>query len=228
MKSLRFVLPIIGALASMGVAANAQSYDLEDFSAVNNPHGVWSYGSIPSLGGPFTLLTHKLANYYDLEHWLLYGQSPFYPAVVHNATAQPNTSWAIEPFPAGAVGIHPSGTGDKGVIRFTSPADSWYDLQVIFDSLGGATVDVYVYKGPNQQYADILNGSGWAGFAGTLFLGQGETLDLIVGSGPNNDHRYDGTRVQGRLQAVPEPGALVLLAAGGIGASLFMGRRRRR
>jgi len=228
------VLLVFGALALIGAAAKAQTYNVEDFSAVNNPNGVWSYGAIPSLGGPFTLLTQKLPNYYDLDHWLLYNQAPFYPAVVHNASALPNTSWAINPFPAGAVGIHPSSTGDKGVIRFTSPAAAWYDVQGAFDALGGATVDVYVYHGVNELVQGLLTG-GSISFATTIYVGLGETVDFIVGSGPNNNHVYDGTRVQGLLRVrqdlgdpmVPEPGVLALLMSGGIAASLFVARRSR-
>lgn len=241
MKYLKSVLVAFAALALVSGAATAQTYSVSDFSAVSNPNGVWSYGSIPSLGGPFTLLTDKLGSYYGLDHWLLDDQAPFYPAVVYNSSALPNTVWAINPLPAGAVGIHPSSTSDKGVIRFTSPTNAWYDLNALFDGLGGATVDVYIYHGLTELFRADINQNGGlntAGYTSTLFIGMGETLDFIVGHGNNQgafSHYYDGTMVAGTLtrrsdlgtQDVPEPGTLALLAGAGIAASVLVVRRRR-
>lgn len=246
MRHLGSALLVLCAMALVG-GAQAQTYNVQDFSATSNPNGVWSYGSIPSLGGTFTLLTKKITiqdNYYNLAHWMLTDTSPYYPAVVGNLSGATNTTWAINPFPAGAVGIHPSILSDMGVIRFTSPANATYDLDFLFDGLGRATVDVYVYHGTTQLFSGNLNqngGGNTASFVTTRFIGLGQTLDLIVGHGNDRGdltHWYDGTRVSGTItrvglgidnlpgQSLPEPGALALLVGAGIAASLVALRRR--
>ena len=247
MRLLRYLLPVICAMTLVG-GAHAQTYDVTDFSDTNNPNGVWSYGSIPSLGGAFTLLTKKITiqdNYYNLAHWMLTDTAPYYPAVVGNLSGAPNTTWAINPLPAGAVGIHPSILSDMGVIRFTSPETGTYNLEFLFDGLGRATVDVYVYHGTTQLFrADInQNGGGnTASYMDARFITAGQTIDLIVGHGNDRGeftHYFDGTRVSGNIRRVgmgaggflrqsqPEPGALALLAGAGITASLVALRRRK-
>ena len=71
-----------------GNPARAETYDLAtQFSTVNNPNGVWSYGYETSLGGAFvaypTNLSVRTDNGVSVTYWALSASSS---GIYHNAT----------------------------------------------------------------------------------------------------------------------------------------------
>ena len=56
----RYIAALLVLIQMGSAAVRGVTYDLaNDYSTVSNPHGVWSYGAMTNLGGPFTLFTSE-------------------------------------------------------------------------------------------------------------------------------------------------------------------------
>ncbi|MFM1770196.1 MAG: hypothetical protein RJA22_2725 [Verrucomicrobiota bacterium] len=195
---LKPVLATVTALALVPVAAlllqtsTPPDFDLSrDFSLAANPNGPWTYGAKESLAGPLLTSTFRHRTALLEQVWAFApGQ---WPGVFQNggtnviASAQgrfePGSLW----FAAGEDGspLH------YGAIRLTVPAGAAGRYRVEAHAslgLGGteaSDADFHILHNDTQVYTRVLQLHDRAHYAETLILRDGDTVDLMVGRGPD-------------------------------------------
>jgi hypothetical protein len=233
-QSLRWCILLL--LLIYAIPASAQVYDAaDDFSAVNNPNGVWMYGYSNTLGGSFNLYTNTATFGQDglIDAWNRpnSGFPDYYPIVYHNGTANPVaiSGGAIGP---GEAGLHPGPDGQYSIFRWTAPFASEYALVTAFTGIensGNASSDVHVLHNNVSLFDGVTNGLGSLAYYQTrLTLAAGDTLDFAVGYGSNGNFVSDTTGLKAHIAAVPAPSALVTALIGTVpGIPLLLRRRRK-
>src|SRR5207247_1636704 len=113
---------------------HAQTYDVSrQFDTVNNPAGTggWSYGSEPSVGGTFTLLSFQYTDNYGDQGWA--GDSTLYPDVEKNTSGHDIDFGGGNVGPANAVTMAAStASALASVVRWTVPVAGVYTVDVSF------------------------------------------------------------------------------------------------
>jgi hypothetical protein len=232
-KILRSVLK---ALVCVGVVAVNAAGGALTYSAVgdwtgNNPSGPWSYLGASGWGGTFSPLG-VYANPFDgvapyvpptpwvgLDSWHNGISQPYWEGVVHNQTNNPY-SWITMILPPNLLQLDPQ--SGAVAVRFTPSQSGLYSVSGLFQ-----TVDIYslnpVHLGIVMNGSTALldvNGFGGPGHYGgqlsfsysPLYLSAGSTLDFIVAE--STDYTYLSTGLGVTIQAIPEPAAYSLMAAG--------------
>jgi len=206
------VLLFVALIATVG-AAQAASFDaFTDFSTASNPNGVWTYGFETTLGGALTL--------YDQPS----GTTVWRHSVVQSLGAPADFITST------TAGFHPGPNDEFSIFRFTTPSAGTYSLSSSFSPLDTTTTDVHVLRDGVQIFGGIVDASHSPTFSTLLTLGAGETIDFAVGFGENQNFFSDSTALTATLrtvEAVAEPGTLVLLGTGLIALSRSAWRRRR-
>jgi hypothetical protein len=180
-----------------------------DFSAINNPNGVWSYGYSLTLGGPFHLYESTLDNngvnqwYTDLTsaHTKLLG-------IFHNPTAGvvamlPEGTATIPP---GGLALHPGEHGEYSVLRFTAPSDGYYEFACLFfgDDIFGTSTDVNLDGFSRWEVSGFGLNTGPL-LSNALHLNAGDHLDLSVGYGLfNGNYYHDSTGISLQITTAPD------------------------
>jgi hypothetical protein len=206
MKSIFGLLVLLAALPFTGLVeiAVAQTHDLAaDFSANQNPNGVWSYGWSKTRGSTFQLAAIKDqdTSYGNIKAWRIAPESE--PAVAFAATDINHPTVRV---PAGAVWFHPGPQCQNAVIRWTSPASDYYMIQGWFigrDFVYPTTTDVAILQGKIEMFSgNINNYEVPLKFAFSTFINAGETMDFTVGCGSNETYTGDSTGIQITIQKV--------------------------
>lgn len=181
----------------------AASWDSSlDFSSAQNPSGVWTYGSLTTIGSALSPYSNNTAvsthyngaGYPGVNGWS--ESSIGFPFVARNDSSR--TILPAEWLP-GRVVAHPFGS-KFSAIRWTAP-HSMKDLEVSahFRRIEG--------PGSNSSCHVILNGTvlgeqslagaaGSANFTVSLDVEEGDTLDFVVGPGIDGSSNTDGTEVR--------------------------------
>jgi len=216
-------------------AASAYAWDVSnDFSTGSNPNGEWAYGgwwdNVFHSGTSIT--DHR--GYAGLNGWGNEDDAPTYytPYVVQNTNSSTieNLFGAFD-LASQAVYMHPGNQGDEGTIRWTAPSAGSYSVSLTFtklDLVNGAPLDtqiVSIYQGSTLLGSSTLSASNqlWT-FSQQLTFAQEQQLFLRVAA----DGSYDGdsTGVYGSITPVPEPGSLLALGSGFVGAIGCVLRKR--
>ena len=169
-----------------------------EFSATQNPRGVWSYGYSQTLGGDLLSFNASAPasvagplGVVGIEGW--YQNNSFnVPMVVHNPipidisnnTSPPST---VE---AGGIAMHPGQNNEYAVLRFTAPQDGSYDIAGSFfgDIPTPTSTDVHVLVNGASIFDGDVEGFGAASaqaFSLTRQLARGDLVDFAVGFGPD-------------------------------------------
>jgi hypothetical protein len=119
-----------------------------------------------------------------------------------------------EPLSSEYLVLHPqdeAGPRTYVVVRWTAPQDGSFHISADwqdFDDGGGDGVDVHLIKnGTTSLFDAIISNGGSAVFpSGWFALSAGDTLDFVVGPGPNGDFLFDTTGL--RATIIPEPSGL--------------------
>ncbi len=199
-----------------------------DFSATNNPNGVWSYGESNTLGGAFNLYTNKFTDATGLDTW--FGNT--LPVIIHNSTASIFTDSCCQFLP-GQLSLHPGPQGQYSIVRWTAPQSGLFSLATTFIGThyagGGTSTDVHVFRNGTSLFNELVNGFGnpsAKNFSTTLSIATGDTIDFLVGFGSNGNYFADNTGLSATLTSVtsvPEPSSILgLMSIGilGIGTTL--------
>ena len=228
------VIASLAVVLNSAALASAQFDPSAQFSPINNPNGVWTYGfeSVP-LGSPFKLLTLPVpvptVPGPAIDSW----QSPTFGTlgVLHNGTAavQTLTTGADNAvYDQGMLAMHPGPNDEFGMVQFTAPAAGLYTIQGVFEGIDTAwtTSDVHLLFNNVVVATGNVVLPGPAGevplSAGPFFLNVGDTLAYAVGGGPFHDTT---ALITAQVAAVPEPSTLIL--APFVGLALLACRRRR-
>lgn len=195
---------------------NAQTWNLAtDFSATNNPNGVWSYGAKEAtLSADLILYTDTTAipahyGTQQLAGWTN-PATGIIPYVAKNTSAQ---DWNYDGTSEGGgpavlhpqeVLLHPSSFGNRySVVRWTAPRAGRYAVSALFRRFENKA-------GVNSSYAVLQNGVALPEGSGILTdfdtpdssvnytnasiaLNEGDVLEFAVGIGTDGTSNTDGT-----------------------------------
>jgi hypothetical protein len=210
-------------LLSADSARAAVVYDAAaDFSATNNPDGVWSFGSqFPTLGVGFNLSTAS-GSFLGFDYWSA-NPNVGLPTANHNPTDSTITGWGTAVIEAGQLVLHPGPFGEYSVARFTAPASATYSFSASFvgqDNVLGTTTDVHLLKNSTPLFSGNV-----AGFHNTvssgvfvMSLNAGDTLSAAVGFGANGNFSGDSTGVSFTVTAIPESAPILAMILVGLGS----------
>ncbi len=221
-------------LAVVGVSVGkAQVYNATtQFSKVNNPSGVWTYGYSGSFGA--FIKDTDIAVFPNLSYWNQAGALE-YPIILHNDTAS-NIVGPGAQYPVDALTFGPSGIASEqyAILRFTAPVSGAFNISVSFTAgdFNPTTTDVHVLQNGVSLYDAVINSFGPVysyNPANPISLSAGGNIDFLVGNGGNGPVN-DSTSVRAivtTVTVVPEPSVMALGVIGGLGL-LVKGIRRRR
>jgi hypothetical protein len=210
-------------MAGVARVALAQGDPAAQFSPINNPNGVWSYGyeNVP-LPSPFTLLTvpgpvPTTPTFVDAWRSPSFGDVGVY----HNGTPVAQnfvTSGDNAIYQSGELGMHPGPNDQYGVVQFAVPAPGFYAIHGVFEGLdiGGTNTDVRLLRNNLPVAAGNVIGFGVGSDVplsfGPVFLNVGDTLAYAVGGVPV--HGSTGLlNASVDAASAPEPSSRVILGA---------------
>jgi hypothetical protein len=222
MKTYRYAFVFAIAVLPPFVRA-ATVYDAAgDFSATNNPNGVWRYGYKSGSGvGPFTLFVNSFQSL-GVDFWYFPSPPPFgaLPQVAHNPTTSTEI-FGTGIVAAGEMTFHPGESGELAVVRFTAPAAGNYGINALFqnrDTLA-SSADVSILAGATPLFVQTVSPAApSATFQQTAFLSAGQTLDFQLGEGSfsyfNDNKRISAVITFDAPVVVPEPWGLLMVGSG--------------
>ncbi len=204
--------------------ASAQFDPSAQFSPINNPNGVWSYGfeSVP-LGSTFNLLTLSAPVPSlpgpAIDSWQSAPLGNFM-GIFHNGTAATQIATTsgteISQFDPGMLAMNAGPNDEYAMVQFSAPVNGFYTIQGVFEGIDTAGTVSSVYLLWNN--AVVASGS-VLGFgpgsdvplsSGPVLLAAGDTLTYAVGGGTlNSMTALIGAQVA--AVAVPEPSLYALL-----------------
>jgi hypothetical protein len=236
------VTKILAAVAIVGLAVSAQAstiYNLNDAFSSSNPNGVWSFGTysqtnpIPSTWTKDTVYAAPSAD--GISSWSSSSGASYGYIAMYNGTH--GNDWLNGPYwQTGKIMI--SGYRVPGVLRFTAPVAGQYQVSVTFEddlNLGSPASAGYheVYVGDTKTFSAALVQQTPAPhstnvYTDTVSLTLGETIDLDTHLLSSSNISNGGSdAVYGTITLVPEPSALVVLAASLASLLAYAGRKRR-
>jgi hypothetical protein len=200
---------VVGVVCLGAVPANAEKlYDATaDFSATDNPSGVWSYGWSQTLGSDFNLIARPQV-IGGLDAWPsnIHLPSTYNPGVFHNGTSNTIIISGTVQFLPGQLGFHPGPAGEYAVIRWTAPRDGFIAIHTEFmglDFVGPTTTDVHVLYNDfsifDGEVTGFGEGSGPSYDSGWFGILAGDTIDFVVGDGDDGHYNYDSTGIDARI-----------------------------
>lgn len=220
---------LLGAASAHALVDPSSHYDnANDFSAAQNPNGVWSYGYSLDVGTSFNAFTAS-ASVSGMQGW--YTQAPadyFLSAVYRNAST--NLFSAAGVTVAGLEAGFLPGRDSLAIYRFTAPSAGSYSVEALFFTQHGAPsgVNVFVLKNGSTQLftAPVTLNQSSAYWSDSVALAAGGTLDFAVDNAGAFEYQRGATGLGVQIAAVPEPHTYALF---GVGLGLVgMALRRRR
>lgn len=189
-------------LTSVHETGTIPTYDaVKDFSLTSNPNGVWSYGWVSSLGAPLNFYT--FGDYScpppNVPLWHTQQDCGLQAYIGHNDTDQLicYDTWCLPPRYLQA---HPGAHRELTVVRWTAPSSGDFLIQGQFVGLDCTPVkaDVHVVlNSTSTLQSGPLNSCHLPlSFRQTLTLVAGDTVDMMIGTGPDHNSTYDTSGIQ--------------------------------
>ncbi len=158
-----FLASVVGAARP----AVAQYDPSAQFSATNNPNGVWTYGfEVVPLGSAFTLLPAPVSVSPGpgpaVDSWQLPG---YVQSVLHNGTTMTqfvNTAFDNAIYDPGMLAMHPGANDEFAMVQFTAPAAGIYSIQGTFEGIDTAWTTSNVYLLLNNTHCQRHHNWFWA------------------------------------------------------------------
>jgi hypothetical protein len=179
-------------------------------------NGVWSYGYSVTL--PVTFLPDLASpNYFGDGNAAGFSQSgdTSLPTVLQNISSGTLNSegGTIGPWPTNLLLMHPGPTGNYSVVQFTAPSTGRYTVSGEFVAMGnftGETTDSILTSTGSLLFTGYSTSAPSFDFSTSLTAG--ESLDFVVGLGPQGQFMYDSTGFNATI--TPEPSLYGILALG--------------
>jgi hypothetical protein len=208
--------------AGSGSNNNPGYNPVSDFSATQNPNGVWSYGAKAAPGSALSLYTvHSNAYGTGMETWSMNGSCC--SMITRNNTGSTQT-YANAPSVVQyveALNLHPGPSSERSVLRWTAPIAGTFKLEGRFQGLdtAGTTTDVTISQNGTVFFTGGINGYGnQATFSETRTVAAGETIDFQVGDG-DNSYGNDSTGLSVTITAQPARINYALASNGGVASA---------
>jgi hypothetical protein len=176
-----------------------------DFSAANNPSGVWSYGWKANLGGAYSKLTTQHTSGSDngvlVPSWQL---TSFQTPAVYCNTSSVTVSFGggVGHAEQGTVWYYPGENGrpeNFGVIRFTAPSNGNYEIKLavrpVYDGPPQGNTDFHVLTEGSELFGQFLSTTDRVSLTGVVALAANETLDLAIGRGADRSQYGSGLKL---------------------------------
>lgn len=205
-SSITTLLLLVISQAGLAQAPPAHYDAVKDFSIESNPHGVWSYGYLSSLGAPFTLFAYGGSCTPGESVWAESSGCPS-GVVVHVDTGKQicGTTWCNLP---SYLSSDPGPNCEVTVIRWTAPSAGSFLMQAEFigeDFVFPTSTYVYVLlnskrvllQAPINSYELPLLFNPEA-----LRISKGDTIDLMIGCGADNSYVGDSTGAEMKIWSV--------------------------
>jgi PEP-CTERM motif len=232
---LRMISTIL-ALIFAPALASAATYDaLTQWNPTTNTStSLWRYGTSTTLAGTFTNMpTHGSQVSTPAYDWWSF-TGPFIGPVMGFNSSGSTITFATPTaliWPADEVLIAPgakNGTPSFITLRWLAPESGLYDINGKFSDLQRASVITDILVGgaslSSGSFAGVSAHQGDHPFQlSKVFLGQGQTVDFVVGS--LGEDGNDVLGIQATISAVPEPAAVVLFGLGAAGLIVIARRR---
>lgn len=186
------------------------SYDaVADFSASQNPNGVWAYGyySISSSNTFVPYAAHASSLPIGIESWASSSAAATPPWVLHNTQNTPQTYYDVVQ-PHNLLNLHPGQNDEKSVVRWIAPSTGLYKIEGRFEGLAtdGTTTDVSIRVGMGTPWTGSLNGYGTQVQFSQLVpnsqiiqVTAGTPVDFVVGYGDNQNYYADSTGLAAKI-----------------------------
>ncbi len=161
-----------------------QKYNLtNEFSLTNNPNGVWSYGSKPSVNGSFTIFSNirndAVNNFFG---WNFSSSGAEYDiCVIKNYSG--NFVYGV---PSGYVTLHPGPNPSNihTVVRWTAPISGTISIQGSYLAGDSGLVDLYIVQNSITFWSQTST-SNAHNFNEAKTVNAGDTIDFVVGNSDN-------------------------------------------
>lgn len=179
--------------------AATHTYDIAaDFSGVENPNCVWSYGWSQSRGSTFNLATTPGQ---DNSSGTVIGWELFGGIIPAYAVTDYYLSTVF--IPQGTVNLHPGPLGENSVVRWTAPSAGSCTIQGWFkgnDFAHPTSTDVAILHGATEIFSGAINSYDVPlNFSLTVQVNAGDTIDFAVGYGSNGNYFGDSTGINAAI-----------------------------
>jgi len=186
-----------------------------DFSPLDNSGNPWVFGSTPTLGGTFTSGSRfNIAS--GIAGWGT-GTGDNLPSAFKNLTPTTQTFANTVTLASGELALHPGSNGEKAVARFIVPSAGYYEVDAAFAGRDVAfgTTDAHILLNNVEMFSAMVTNNAGIGMTAprVVYLAYGDTLDFVVGSGPNNYYN-DSTNLDVTITPVSGPPTVASDAAG--------------
>ncbi len=163
------------------------------FSTRANPNGLWSYGSKPTLGGDFALMTTQGAvpgnNGAYLQYWQV--APSVEPTIFHNtnAIAVTFTGGQVAPGETYMFSGSAGETSKFGVVRYMVPESGTYTVvasaRPVYDSAaaGQGDTDFHLVINGTELFGQNVPAMGQVAFSNVVNLAMGDLIELVLGPG---------------------------------------------
>ncbi len=146
----------------------------QEFSAKDNPSGVWTYGWTPALGGSITPFRAHRAEP-NLDGWMK--GEPDYPSVWVN-----HSNRVYDGVRPGELSLHPNLSSECAVLRWMAPTASQISLKGRFGAGDAGAMNVYVLHNDKSCF-QVLETRRDEPFDLALHVETGDRVDFVVGPG---------------------------------------------
>ncbi len=178
-----------------------------EFSTNSNPNGFWSYGWKSNLSSSLVLFPLTRTGFdgsgYPYQIWE--PAAGALPGVYFNPgpnTLMSDGGQAV--YPPGTMWFYPGNSPrNLGVIRFTAPSNSNYEVGVAVRSyldgpLSGDT-DFHVSKNGSELFGRFLPSQGGTNYTNVISMAIGDTIEFAVGRGADNNQYASALKIAARI-----------------------------
>jgi hypothetical protein len=118
-------------------------------------------------------------------------------------------------------------SNEYAIVRWTAPFSGTFSISATFSGLSslGDSADVHILLDDASIFdSNVIGTPDPESYSGLQNVAQGDTIDFVVGSGPDKRPAEDNTSLSATIQSVPEPNTVLLTMGGLLGLLCFRKR----